>query len=58
MDEQVIPFYKADQYLDIINIMNIYDDQFTITIPLNINQDNLHLTLHINFIEEKNVLQF
>ena len=28
-----IPFHKADHYLDIINIMNVYDDPYTITIP-------------------------
>ena len=46
-------FNKANQYLDIINIMNVYDNQYTITIPLNITQDNLHVTLKIYFIEEK-----
>ena len=57
-ENKSIPFYKANQYLDIINIMNVYDNQYTITIPLNITQDNLHVTLKIYFIEEKNVLQF
>ena len=53
-----LPFHKTDRYLDIINVLNVYGDKYTITLPLNIAQDNLHVTLHIDFHEDSNTLQF
>ena len=53
-----LQFYTLDRYLDIINILHVYGDKYTITLPINIAQDNLHVTLHIDFHEDSNTLQF
>ena len=53
-----LPFHTVDRYLDIINVLNVYGDKYTITLPINIAQDNLHVTLHIDFHEDSNTLQF
>ena len=53
-----LPFHKTDRYLDIINVLNVYGDKYTITFPINIAQDNLHVTLRIDFHEASTTLQF
>ena len=53
-----LQFHTIDCYLDIINILNVYRDKYTITLPINIAKDNLHVTLHINFHEASAIIQF
>ena len=53
-----LQFHTMDRYLDIINMLDVYGDKYTITLPINIAQDNLHVTLHIAFHEASATLQF
>ena len=51
-------FKTMESYLDIISILNVYGDQHTITLPINIAKDNIHVTLHVTFHETSATLQF
>ena len=53
-----IQFKIVESYLDIISILDVYGDQNTITLPLNIAKDNIHVTLHVNFHETSASMQF
>ena len=50
-------FKTMESYLDIISILNVYGDQHTITLPVNIAKDNIYVTLHVNFHETSATLQ-
>ena len=53
-----LQFHTVDHYLDKINILNVYGDKYTITLPINNAKDNLHVTRHMNFHEASATLQF
>merc|ERR1712081_157354 len=51
-------FKTMKSYLDIISILNVYEDQHTITLPVNIAKDNIYVTLHVNFHETSATIEF
>merc|ERR1711954_151407 len=53
-----LQFNTVECYLDIINILYVYGDKHTITLPINIAKDNLYVTLHVNFNETSATMQF
>ena len=53
-----IQFKIVASYLDIISILDVTGDQNTITLPLNIAKDNIHVTLHVYFHETSASMRF
>ena len=53
-----IQFKIVAYYLDIISILDVTGDQNTITLPLNIAKDNIHVTLHVYFHETSASMRF